>query len=33
VRSAAVAQRLGATLARTVDFLGAPVQVWEHPVR
>lgn len=33
VRSAAVARRLGATLARTVEFLGAPVQVWEHPVR
>lgn len=33
VRSAAVAARLGATLARTVDFLGAPVQVWEHPPR
>lgn len=33
VRSAAVAQRLGATHARTVDFLGAPVQVWEHPPR
>ncbi len=33
VRSAAVAERLGATLARTVDFLGAPVQVWEHPLR
>jgi RimJ/RimL family protein N-acetyltransferase len=31
VRSLAVARRLGATLARTVDFLGAPVQVWEHP--
>lgn len=31
-RSAALAQRLGATLARSVDFLGAPVQVWEHPV-
>lgn len=30
-RSAALAQRLGATLARSVDFLGAPVQVWEHP--
>ncbi|MCU0930085.1 MAG: GNAT family N-acetyltransferase [Burkholderiaceae bacterium] len=32
-RSAAVAERLGATLARTADFLGAPVQVWEHPRR
>jgi RimJ/RimL family protein N-acetyltransferase len=30
LRSAALAQRLGARLARTVDFLGAPVQVWEH---
>lgn len=30
LRSAALARRLGATLARTVDFRGAPVQVWEH---
>ncbi len=30
-RSSAVAARLGARLARTVDFLGAPVHVWEHP--
>jgi hypothetical protein len=31
VRSAALARRLGATLARTVDVLGAPVEVWDGP--
>lgn len=29
-RSAALAQRLGATLAHSVDCLGAPAQVWGH---
>lgn len=30
-RSIALAQRLGATLAREIDFMGAPAQVYLHP--
>lgn len=30
-RSAALAERLGATLERTGDLRGTPVQVWRHP--
>ena len=31
LRSIAVASRLGATLAREIDFMGATAQVYQHP--